>query len=194
LVPESDAALRHRFEAEALPHLDALYRTAQRLTHNRDDAADLVQETYLKAWRSFGQYRPDTNCKAWLYRILVNTGINRWERRARRPAEVDYETVEPWLAATESESLAAPTQGEIDALAELVDDEVRAALQAVPAPYRVVFVLATIEGFAYKEIAAMLDIPIGTVMSRLYRARKALQASLRDYARRRGLVREPERG
>jgi RNA polymerase sigma-70 factor (ECF subfamily) len=194
MPPESDAARRRRFEAEALPHLDALHRSAVRMARSRRDAEDLVQDTYLKAWRAFDQFRPGTNCKAWLYRILINTNINAWERRSRRPVEVDYEVIEPVAAAPESDALSMPTQGDVEALAEVVDDDLKAALEAVPAPFRIVFLLATIEGFAYKEIATMLDIPIGTVMSRLYRARQSLQASLRDYAKRRGYVREPERG
>jgi len=190
MAPESDAARRQRFEAEALPHLGALLRTASRMTRNRGDAEDLVQETFLKAYRSFDQFRPGTNCKAWLFRILVNTGINDWSRRARRPLEVDYEAAEPVLAAPQTEALHAPTRGELAAFEGLVDDEVRAALEQVPEAFRIVFLLSVVEGFQYKEIAGILGIPIGTVMSRLYRARKQLQASLQEYARQRGLVRE----
>jgi RNA polymerase sigma-70 factor (ECF subfamily) len=190
MAPESEGARRHRFEAEALPHLDALFGTALRMTRNRSDAEDLVQDTYLKAYRAFDQYHPGTNCKAWLFRILVNTGINVWARRARRPTEVDYEAVEPALAAVEAEALEAPTHGELAAFADLLDDELRTALEAVPEAFRIVLLLSVIEGFQYKEIAQILDIPIGTVMSRLFRARKQLRESLRGYALRRGLVRE----
>jgi RNA polymerase sigma-70 factor (ECF subfamily) len=182
-----DSARRARFEAEALPHLDALFRTALRLTRNRGDAEDLVQETFFKAYRAFDRYTPGTNCKAWLYKILTNTGINVAVRRARRPAEVDFDAVEPLLAQAEPRGLAVPTQGELAAFADLLDDEVKQALEAVPEPFRIVFILSVVEGFTYQEIADILAIPIGTVMSRLFRARKALQASLQDYARQHGL-------
>jgi len=190
MAPESEAARRQRFEAEALPHVGALLGTALRMTRNRSDAEDLVQETFLKAYRAFDQYRAGTNCRAWLFRILVNTGINDWSRRARRPPEVDYEAAEPMLAAPETEALQAPSRGELAAFEGLLDDEVRAALAGVPEPFRIVFLLSVVEGFQYKEIATILDIPIGTVMSRLFRARKQLQAWLQEYARQRGLVRE----
>lgn len=189
MVQDSDADRLRRFEAEALPHLDALFNTALRMTRNRSDAEDLVQDTYFKAYRAFDRYEPGTNCKAWLFKILTNTGINAFAKSARRPASVHFEDVEPVIAAeAESEAVAAPT--DLAALADLLDDEVKAALESVPEPFRLVLLLAGVEGFAYKEIATILDIPIGTVMSRLYRARKLLQASLRDYARRRGLVRD----
>jgi RNA polymerase sigma-70 factor (ECF subfamily) len=182
-----DGARRARFEAEALPHLDALFRTALRMTRNRSDAEDLVQETYYKAYRAFDRYTPGTNARAWLYKILTNTGINVAVRKARRPAEVDFDAVEPLLAHAPSTGLQVPTRGELAAFADLLDDEVKGALEAVPEPFRIVFILSVVEGFTYQEIAAILEIPIGTVMSRLFRARKALQAALQDYAQRRGL-------
>jgi RNA polymerase sigma-70 factor (ECF subfamily) len=189
MPPESEGARHRRFEAEALPHLDALFNTALRMTRNRSDAEDLVQDTVLKAYRAFDQYRPGTNCKAWLFRILVNTGINVWARRSRRPAEVDFEVVEPLLAGRD-DAFQAPERDDLRRFAELLDDDVKAALDQVPESFRLVLLLAAVEEFQYKEIAVMLDIPIGTVMSRLYRARKLLQSSLREYARQRGLVRE----
>jgi len=188
MAQPDDSRLRRVFADEALPHVGALLRTALRLTRNRQDAEDLVQDTMVKAWRFFDRYEPGTNCKAWLFKILTNTRINQYERQARRPVEADLEAVEATLAAPESVRLDAPTRGELTAFADLLDDEVKAALDAVPEPFRVVLVLAAVEGFAYKEIASVLDGPIGTVMSRLFRARKLLQASLRRYARERGLV------
>jgi RNA polymerase sigma-70 factor (ECF subfamily) len=190
MPPEDNAARQARFESEALPHLDALFRTALRLTRNRRDAEDLVQETYFKAYRAFDRYVPGTNCKAWLFKILTNTGINAAVRKARRPSEVDFDEVAPLLPQATSAGLDVPTRGEIAAFADLVDDEVKAALESVPEPFRIVFILSVIEGLTYQEIADVVGIPIGTVMSRLYRARKALQAALRDYARRRGLAAE----
>jgi RNA polymerase sigma-70 factor (ECF subfamily) len=190
MTAESDEARRGRFEHEALPHLDALFGTALRLTRNRRDAEDLVQDTFLRAWRYFDRYQPGTNCRAWLYKILTNTAINRFQVAARRPRQVDFEEVEPVLEKPESTALQEPTGGDLGVLAELLDDELKAALEAVPEDFRIVLILSVVEGFAYKEIASILDIPIGTVMSRLFRGRKLLQASLRDYGRRRGLVKE----
>lgn len=188
MAQQDEADRLRRFEQEALPHLDALFNTALRMTRNRSDAEDLVQDTYFKAYRFFDRYEPGTNCKAWLFKILTNTGINAFAKRARRPANVNFDDVEPVLAAPRT-SRPVPA-GDFAALADLVDDEVKAALETVPEPFRLVLVLSGVEGFAYKEIAEILDIPIGTVMSRLFRARKLLQAALFDYARRRGLVRD----
>lgn len=188
---ESDAARRRRFEAEALPHLDALYRTALRLLRDHGAAEDLVQETYLRAFRAFDRYEPGTNCKAWLFRILINAGINARVRQARRPVAVDFDGLEPVLAA--AEPAPEPRGGDLEAFAGLVDDEVKGALEQLPAPFRTALLLS-VEGLAYKEIAAVLDIPIGTVMSRLFRARKLLRASLGDYARHRGLGRDAGQG
>lgn len=179
-----------RFVQEALPHMDALYATALRLTRNPPDAEDLVQETYLKAHRFWDRYTPGTNCRAWLYKILTNTRINQYVRASRRPAQVHFEDVEPVLEDTPSQALRASTDGELSVFADLLDDEVKSALESLPEEFRTVLILSGMEGFAYKEIAAILEIPIGTVMSRLYRARKLLQRELREYARQRGLVRD----
>ena len=187
---EDEAASRRRFETEALPHLEALYRTALRLTRNRNDAEDLVQETYLRAARFWNRYEAGTNCRAWLYTIMTNIRINQAVKAGRRPPEVDFDEVGAVLAQPGSTALEAPTRGEIDGFANLLEDEVKAALEAVPEDFRLVLVLYVMEGFAYKEIAAILEIPIGTVMSRLYRARKLLQASLAVYARQRGLLKD----
>ena len=186
MVQDSDIDRRRRFDAEAVPHLDALYRAAKHWCRNGSDAEDLVQETMVRAWRFFDRYEPGTNCKAWLFRILTNTRINAHHRAARRPVEADFDAVETLAAPAPGEVLAAPTRGEIAAFADLLDDEMKAALEALPVPFRVVLVLAVVEGFSYKEIAAILDVPIGTVMSRLFRARKLLQVALRDYARQHG--------
>ncbi len=185
-----EATRQRRFEAEALSHLDALYRTALRLTRNSSDAEDLVQETYLKAYRFWDHYEPNTNCRAWLYKIMTNTRINQAVKEAKRPPRVDFELLAEVLPDRETAALDQPTRGELAVFAALLDDEFVTALEAVPEDFRVVLILYAVEGYAYKEIAAILDIPIGTVMSRLYRGRKLLQSSLHAYARQRGLTKD----
>jgi RNA polymerase sigma-70 factor (ECF subfamily) len=187
---EHDAERRRRFEAEALPHADALFRTALRLTPTRSDAEDLVQETYLKAYRAYDRFESGTNCRAWLFKILTNTGINQHQARARRPVSVDFDAIAAIAAAPEDSAVPEPSAGDWSVYAGVLDDDMHAALAALPEPFRVVLVLAVLEGFAYKEIAAMLALPIGTVMSRLFRARRMMQAALHAAARRRGVVRE----
>ncbi len=182
-----DATRQRRFEAEALSHLDALYRTALRLTRNSSDAEDLVQETYLKAYRFWDHYEPNTNCRAWLYKIMANTRINQAVKEAKQPSRVDYDLLSEVLPERKSAGLDQPTRGELAVFAALLDDEFVAALEAVPEDFRVVLILYAVEGYAYKEIAHILDIPIGTVMSRLYRGRKLLQLTLHEYAQKRGL-------
>ncbi len=190
MLHADEAARRRQFETEALPHLDALYNTALRMTRNPSDAEDLVQDTYLRAHRFWERYAPGTNCKAWLYKILTNTRINQYVKDSKRPPQVDFDTVEAVLGQPESAALEQATHGEMALLSDLLDDEVKAALEAVPDDFRLVLLLYVVEGYAYKEIATILEIPIGTVMSRLFRARKLLQAALHDYARRRRLVQD----
>ena len=182
----SDADRRRRFESEALPHADALFRTALRFAPSRSDAEDLVQETFLKAYRAFDRFEPGTNCRAWLFKILTNTGINQHHARARRPPSVDFDAIEAIVAAPDDRAVPEPAQGDWTIYASALDDEMRAALAALPEPFRVVLVLSVLEGFAYKEIAAILDVPIGTVMSRLFRARRIMQAALSASGHRRG--------
>jgi RNA polymerase sigma-70 factor (ECF subfamily) len=179
-----------RFEEEALPHMDALYATALRLTRNPADAEDLVQETYLKAHRFWDRYTPGTNCRAWLYKILTNTRINQYVRESKRPARVGFDDVEALVEDKPSPVLHEETGGDMAVFADLLDDEVKQALESIPEEFRTVLILSAMEGFAYKEIATILEIPIGTVMSRLYRARRHLQGNLRHYARKRGLVKD----
>ena len=190
MAQESEADRLRRFEEEALPHMNALYGTALRLTRNPADAEDLVQETFLKAHRFWDRYTPGTNCKAWLYKILTNTRINQYVKVSKRPAQVNFEDVEPILEQQQPRGLQSETAGELAAFVELLDDELKEAMESVPEDFRTVLILSVMEGFAYKEIAEILEIPIGTVMSRLFRARKILQANLLDYARKRGLVKE----
>ncbi|MDI3329990.1 MAG: sigma-70 family RNA polymerase sigma factor [Micrococcus sp.] len=188
LTTESDAARRQRFERDALEYVDQLYSAAMRMTRNPQDAEDLVQEAYTKAYSSFHQYRPGTNLKAWLYRILTNTYINLYRKRQRQPQQAATDTVEDWQMAQAAQHTSTGLRSaETEALDHLPDSDVKDALQAIPEEFRLAVYFADVEGFAYKEIAEILDIPIGTVMSRLHRGRKLLRGLLTDYARERGI-------
>lgn len=188
---------QERFVEQAMPLMDSLYSGALRMTRNPADADDLVQETYLRAYRGFGGFQEGTNLKAWMYRILTNTFINSYRSKQRRPQETDLEEVEDLYLYRRIGGLDAPTHGR-SAEDELMDTfseaEVKAAVEALPENFRLPVILADVEGFSYKEIADILDIPIGTVMSRLHRGRKALQKSLFDYAVTHGLADDPEEG
>ncbi len=172
------------FERIALPFLDSLYNTAYRLARNAQDAEDLVQETYFKAYRSFEQFTPGTNLKAWLFKILKNTFINEYRKRQNAPPESDFadveETFEAQIRPEGSERIKNPEE---EALERALDENVQLALDRLPPDYRIAVVLADLEGFSYKEIAEILEVPVGTVMSRLYRGRKLLEEVLLRYAR-----------
>ena len=185
-TPEDRAA---RFEREAMPLLDQMYSAALRTTRNPTDAEDLVQETYAKAFAAFHQYRPGTNLKAWMYRILTNTYINSYRKKQRQPLESDAAEVEDYqLARAASHSSKGLRSAETEALDHLPDSDVTRALASIGEDFRLAVYLADVEGFAYKEIAEIMDTPIGTVMSRLHRGRKQLRELLTDYAVERGFV------
>ncbi len=181
------------FAEAAMPMMDSLYSAAMRMTRNPADAEDLVQETYLKAYRGYGGFEEGTNLKAWLYRILTNTYINTYRAKKRRPDETDLDEVEDLYLYRRLGGLEAAQVGR-SAEDELMDwfteDEVKTAVEDLPEQFRVAVLLADVEGFAYKEIAEILDIPIGTVMSRLHRGRSRLQRSLYEFALSRGLADE----
>ena len=181
---EDEAARAARFEAEAMPYLDQLYGAAMRMTRNPADAEDLVQDTYVRAFASFHQYRPGTNLKAWLYRILTNTFINSYRRRQRQPLQTDADAVEDWQLhrAASHDSVGLPSAESL-ALDSLPDSDIKDALGQLSEDRRLAVYLADVEGFSYKEIAEIMDTPIGTVMSRLHRGRRQLRGLLADYAR-----------
>lgn len=174
----ADADRRAAFEKEALVHLDALYRVALRLTGNASDADDLVQETMLKAYRSWEQYQPGTNAKGWLLTILRNSFINEYRRRTRHPETVDVDTIEPFAVFQDIQE--DDPQGAF--FDKIVDDEVLRAIDGLPEAFRETVVLSDVEGMSYQEIGKILGIPVGTVKSRLFRARQMLQGKLYDYA------------
>jgi len=186
---EDEAERRTRFEREALVHLDLLYNSAVQMTRNTADAQDLVQDTFVKAYRFFDKYKAGTNCKAWLFRIMKNNFINSFRKQSRRPVRVDFNDVEPTLTAKQPSDKhgdgAALVSHRFD---ELVEDDVKRALDQLPFEFRMATVLCDIEGLSYQEIAGIMDCPIGTVRSRLSRARRFLQRRLRGFARERGII------
>ncbi|MFC3848981.1 sigma-70 family RNA polymerase sigma factor [Corynebacterium hansenii] len=190
---ETDAELAERFERDALPLLDQLYGGALRMTRNPADAEDLVQEAYMKAYQGFRSYKPGTNLKAWMYRILTNAYINNYRKAQRRPAEYATDDItDSQIAETASHTSSGLRSAEVEAMALLPDEEIRAALMDLNEDYRMVVYYADVEGLPYKEIAEIMETPIGTVMSRLHRGRKQLREALKDVAKDRGFIRESE--
>jgi RNA polymerase sigma-70 factor (ECF subfamily) len=170
------------FEAEFMHLLTPLYNFAFRLTYDEDDAHDLVQETYLKAYRFFESYEKGTNAKAWMFRILKNTFINEYRKKSKEPNKVDYQEVESYY---NSDDVDEPITSDLrlDAFKDMIGDEVANALNALDVDFRTIIILCDLEGFTYEEMAKILDIPIGTVRSRLHRARNLLKEKLREYAK-----------
>jgi RNA polymerase sigma-70 factor (ECF subfamily) len=183
LVLESAADRTIRFERDALAFTDQLYSAALRYTKNPEDARDLVQDTYLKAFTSFHQFEEGTNLRAWLYRVLTTTFINTYRKDQRRP-QVAQAELEDWqLAQAQSHTSDLGKSAEAEALENLPDSDIKRALQEIPEEFRMVVYLADVEGFSYKEIAEIVGVPGGTVMSRLHRGRKQLREKLADYAK-----------
>src|SRR5438309_8768425 len=180
-----------RFSELAMEYMGSLYSAALRMTRNPSDAEDLVQETYLKAYRAFGSFQEGTNLKAWLYRILTNTFINSYRARRRRPEQTELDDVEElylYRRLGGLEAVSAGRSAEEEVLEHFTEAEVKEAVESLPEQFRMAVLLADVEGFSYKEIADILEIPIGTVMSRLHRGRKLLQKRLWDFAVENGLA------
>jgi RNA polymerase sigma-70 factor (ECF subfamily) len=181
-----------QFAEQATPYLDQLYAAAVRMTRNPADAEDLVQETFVRAYRGFGSFQDGTNLRAWLYRILTNTFINTYRAAQRRPEQSELDDVEELylyrrIGGLEAASLGRSAEDELMDL--FTDSQVQDAVDALPEQFRLAVLLADVDGFSYKEIAQILDVPIGTVMSRLHRGRKSLQKSLHGFALERGMIR-----
>ena len=185
---------KDQFTSDAMQYAPQLFSTALRMTRNSSDAEDLVQETYIKGWRSFHTFQEGTNLRAWLFRIMTNTYINKYNAQKRKGTEVELDDVEELFL---YKRLGSIDQSQLSSSAEdqmldlFTDDEVKNALESLPEDFRIPVLLSDVDGFSYKEIAEMLEIPIGTVMSRLHRGRKAMQKMLYEYARDKGLIVEP---
>jgi len=184
-------AEQDRFVELAMPHMQALYTAAMRMTRNPSDAEDLVQETYLKAYRGFASFEEGTNLRAWLYKIMTNSFINSYRAGKRRPEKADLEDIEDLYLFKRIDKLGVLPGGrsaEEEVLEHITDYEVKQAIESLPESFRIAVLLADVEGFSYKEIADITHVPIGTVMSRIHRGRKALQKALHDYGVARGLL------
>jgi RNA polymerase sigma-70 factor (ECF subfamily) len=173
------------FRKEMLPHLEALYNFALHLANDHDDAEDLVQDTMVKAFRFFSSYEKGTNAKAWLYRILKNSFINRYRKVSKQPVQVDFEEISAFYESVRSEQSETTDMQEL-MYREMLGDEISKALEKLPEDFRSVVILCDIDGFTYEEIANMLDVPIGTIRSRLHRGRNLLRSLLNEYALTRG--------
>lgn len=173
------------FEEEIIPHLDAMYNFALRLTSDPSDAEDLVQDTIVKAFRFFSSYEKGTNAKAWLFRILKNSYINNYRKKSKQPNQVDYDEVSTFYETIRAERTDT-SDLEDKMFRDLIDDDISRALDELPEDFRTVVLLCDVEGFTYEEIANMLDVPIGTIRSRLHRGRNLLKAQLKEYAEKRG--------
>ncbi len=169
------------FEQEFLPHIHSIYNFAYRITFDEDDAKDLVQETYFKSFRFIDSFQKGTNAKAWLFRILKNSFINEFRKKNKEPVKIDYQEVEAFYNSDEVNHMIASNL-QVEAVKEMIGDEVSIALNSLEVDFRTVIILCDIEGFSYEEMALILDVPIGTIRSRLHRARNLLREKLRKYA------------
>ncbi len=174
---------KHRiFEAEFLPHIDAMYNFAYRITYDEDTAKDLLQDTYYKAYKFIESFQVGTNAKAWLFRILKNSFINEFRKKNKEPAKVDYQDVETYYNSDDVNEVIT-SDLRVEVLQDMIGDEVSNALNALAVDFRIVIILCDLEGFTYEEMSKILDIPIGTVRSRLHRARNLLREKLKNYAK-----------
>ena len=190
-APTEDPALRERFDRDVMPLLSSLYPAALRMTRNPADAEDLIQETFLRAFRGFAGFQEGTNLKAWLYRILTNSFINTYRKKQREPVTVEGpDDIDEWYLFDRLGARHVEPSAEAEVLDTIPDEDVKRALESLPQGFRLAVLLADVEGFSYKEIAEMMGIPIGTVMSRLHRGRKALEKALWETAKERGIVSE----
>lgn len=178
----SDSEKQEIFEREFLPHINAMYNFGYRLTLERDDAKDLVQDTYFKAYRFIESFQRGTNAKAWLFRILKNSFINDYRKKTKEPSKVDYQEVETYYNSDDVHRQITPDL-RVDSLKDMIGDEISNALNSLDVDFRTVIILCDLEGFKYEEMAKILDIPIGTVRSRLHRARQMLKEKLSEYAK-----------
>ena len=186
----NDATKRKEFEAEALPHMDALYRTALRLAKNQSDAEDLVQEAFAKAYRFWDKFELGSNCRAWLFKIMTNIFINEYRSKSRSPLQANIDDIDDNYLYGQLASSEMTENPEQTLFSKLFDDDVKKAIENLPDDFRLVAVLSFLEGFSYQEIAEIADLQLGTVKSRLHRGRKLLQKQLFDYAVRNGYIKE----
>lgn len=185
-----DSRQRWDFESQAMPFVDSLFNTAYRMTRNVEDAEDLVQEAYLKAYKYYEKFEEGTNFKAWLFKIMKNTFINNYRKRQQAPPQSDFAEIEDAFENQLSEEVTRQIKSPEDELLEnVLDEDVQRALDSLPDDYRIAVILADLENFSYKEIAEILEVPVGTVMSRLYRGRKMLEQAMLGYAREHGYLR-----
>src|SRR6188508_1975776 len=181
----SEQEKQNIFNQEFMPHINSMYNFAYRLTLDRDDAKDLLQDTYLKAFRFINSFQQGTNAKAWLFRILKNSFINDYRKKTKEPNKVDYQEVESYYNSEDVDRQITPDL-RVEALKDMIGDEISNALNALDVDFRTVIILCDLEGFKYEEMAKILDIPIGTVRSRLHRARNLLKEKLSEYAKQMG--------
>ncbi|MFD2035597.1 sigma-70 family RNA polymerase sigma factor [Belliella marina] len=187
----SDQEKNRIFDGEFMPHIDSMYNFGYRLTFDEDDAKDLVQDTYLKAYRFINSFEQGTNAKAWLFRILKNSFINDYRKKSKQPAKVDYQEVETYYNSDDVD-YGITSDLRVDSVKDMLGDEISNALNSLAVDFRTVIILCDLEGFTYEEMAKILDIPIGTVRSRLHRARNLLKEKLRSYAQNMGYKTDEE--